>query len=50
MVILLITLLTPLMSVTSLVTRVFSAAFFALPLKVTTPSVVATFVLIALVE
>src|ERR1044071_6911872 len=49
-VMLLITLLTPLMSLTSLVTRLFSAAFLATPLSVTTPSVVETFVFKALVE
>src|ERR1017187_9644261 len=49
-VMLLITLVTPLMSVTSLVTRLFSASFLAMPLKVTTPSVVETVVCKALVE
>src|SRR5690349_14060786 len=39
MVILLITLVTPWMSVASLVTRLFSAGFLATPLTVTTPSV-----------
>ena len=41
-VMLLTTLVTPLMSVASLVTRLFSASFLATPLKVTTPSVVET--------
>ena len=50
MVMLLITLVTPLMSVASLVTRLFSASFLAMPLKVTTPSVVETLVCRALVE
>ena len=36
MVILLITLVTPLMSVTSLVTKLFSASFLAMPTTVTT--------------
>src|SRR5258708_1147050 len=50
MVMLLITLFTSLMSATRLVTRLFSASFLAVPLKVTTPSVVSTLVLRALVE
>jgi len=49
-VMLLITLVTPLISAINLVTRIFSAAFFATPLTVTTPSVVSILVLIALVE
>src|SRR5580765_2552846 len=49
-VMLLITLPTPLMSVISLVTRLFSAAFLATPLTVTTPSVVSTLVFKALVD
>lgn len=49
-VMLLTTLFTPLMSVASLVTSVFSAAFLAMPLTVTTPSVVPTLVLTELVE
>ena len=49
-VMLLTTLFTPLMSVASLVTSVFSAAFLAMPLTVTTPSVVPTLVLMELVE
>ena len=51
MVMLFTTLVTPVMSVASLVTRLFSASFFfAMPLIVTTLSVVVTFVLMALVE
>src|ERR1035437_10628974 len=50
MVMLLTTLWTPLMSVTSLVTRAFSASFLAWPLTVTTPSLVVTLVLSTLVE
>src|ERR1017187_6575902 len=50
MVMLLITLFTPLMSVASLVTRLFSASFLAMPLKVTTPSDVEILVCKALVE
>ena len=50
MVMLLTTLFTPLMSVTSLVTRAFSASFLATPPTVTTPSVVETLVLSTLVE
>src|ERR1017187_4244458 len=50
MVMLLTTLVTPLMSVASLVTRVFSASFLAMPVTMTTPSVVETPVWMALVE
>jgi len=50
MVMLLTTLVTPVMSVASLVTRLFSASFLAMPLKVTTPAVVETPVCNALVE
>src|SRR5690348_213134 len=50
MVMLLITLVTPLISVASLVARLFSASFLATPLKVTTPSAVETVVCMALVE
>src|SRR5580658_4088906 len=50
MVMLLITLVTPLMSVASLVTRLTSAALAAMPPTVTTPSVVETEVRKALVE
>ena len=50
MVMLLITLPTPLMSVASLVTRLFSASFLATPPTVTTPSVVEIVVCKALVE
>src|ERR1035438_9882061 len=50
MLMLLTTLWTPLMSVTSLVTRAFSASFLAWPLTVTTPSLVVTLVLSMLVE
>jgi hypothetical protein len=49
-VMLLITLVTPLMSAASLVTRLFSAAFAAMPPTVTAPSVVETEVRKALVE
>ena len=50
MVMLLTTPFTPLMSVASLVTSVFSARFLATPLTVTTPSFVPTLVLAELVE
>src|ERR1017187_2027591 len=50
MLMLLTTLWTPLTSVTSLVTRAFSASFLAWPLTVTTPSLVVILVLSMLVE
>lgn len=49
-VILLTTSFTPLTSLTRLAARSFSASFLALPLRVTTPSLVVTLVLIPLVE
>jgi hypothetical protein len=49
-VILLTTFFTPLTSLTRLVARSFSASFLAFPLRVTTPSLVVTLVLIPLVE